>query len=99
MLNFDELFENLSEFILELEHLIINNVFDRKYQEEVKNFGIELFKLCQQKQFDIEILDILNLQSFDVLMRKVPKKFQSYVLSRIEWFYDEIIESIKVELY
>ena len=57
MENFEELYDNLEDFISNIEILLTKNIFHGEFQQTVKNFGTELFNLCKQKQFNIESAD------------------------------------------
>ena len=46
MPNFEELYDNLEDFISNLEILLTKNIFHGEFQQAVKNFGTELFNLC-----------------------------------------------------
>ena len=64
MNNLDEQYENLYDFIKNLEILIQKNVFDNQRIEEISIFGNEIMNLCKSKKFNINSNDILSLNSF-----------------------------------
>ena len=99
MLNFEELYDNLKDFISNLEILLTKNIFHGEFQQAVKNFGTELFNLCKQKQFNLESVDILNMTSFIELFAYTPIQSRPYLTANVENFYTEIIEPTKNELY
>ena len=98
MTNFEELYDNLEDFISNLEILLTKNIFHGEFQQAVKNFGTELFNLCKQKQFNIESADILALSSFVELFSHTPKQSQGYLITSVENFYLDIINPTKEEL-
>ena len=99
MPNFEELYDNLEDFISNLEILLTKNIFHGEFQQAVKNFGTQLFNLCKQKQFNIESVDILNMTSFIELFAHTPIQSRPYLTTNVENFYTEIIEPTKNELY
>lgn len=99
MENFEELYDNLEDFISNLEIRLTKNIFGGEFQQEVKSFGSELFNLCKHKQFNIESTDILALPSFVELFNYTPKQSQGYLVSNVERFYIEVIEPTKDELF
>lgn len=58
MNNLDEQYENLYDFIKNLEILIQKNVFDNQHTEEVSIFGNEVMNLCKSKKFNISSNDL-----------------------------------------
>ena len=98
MTNFEELYDNLNDFISNFEILLTKNIFHGEFQQEVKNFGTELFNLCKQKQFNIESADILALPSFVVLFNHTPKQSISYLATNVEKLYSDIIDPTKDEI-
>ena len=98
MPNFEELYDNLEDFISNLEILLTKNIFHGEFQQTIKNFGTELFTLCKQKQFNIESVNILTLPSFVELYNHTPKQSQGYLAMNIEQFYTDIIQPTKIEL-
>lgn len=83
MTNFEELYDNLEDFISNLEILLTKNIFNGKFQQEVKTFGSELFNLCKHKQFNIDSADIFALPSFVEIFNHSPKLSQGYLVSNI----------------
>ena len=99
MENLDEQYENLYDFIKNLETLIQKNVFDNQRIEEVSIFGNEVINLCKSKKFNINSNDILSLNSFVELFMKANESSKGYLASQVERFYIEVIEPTKDELY
>lgn len=99
MSNLDEQYENLYDFIKNLEILIQKNVFDNQRIEEISIFGNEVMNLCKSKKFNINSNDILSLKSFVELFVKVSETSKGYLTSQVERFYTEVIEPTKDELY
>ena len=83
MSNFEELYDNLKDFISNLEILLTKNIFHGEFQQAVKNFGTELFNLCKQKQFNLESVDILNMTSFIELFAYTPIQSRPYLILSI----------------
>lgn len=99
MENLDEQYENLYDFIKNLETLIQKNVFDNQRIEEVSIFGNEVMNLCKSKKFNISSNDLLSLNSFVELFMKANESSKGYLASQVERFYIEVIEPTKDELY
>lgn len=99
MENLDEQYENLYDFIKNLETLIQKNVFDNQRIEEVSIFGNEIMNLCKSKKFNISSNDLLSLNSFVELFMKANESSKGYLASQVERFYREVIEPTKDELY
>jgi hypothetical protein len=97
MINYEELYDNLEDFISNLEIRLTKNIFGGEFQQEVKSFGSELFNLCKHKQFDIESVDILALPSFVELFNHTPKQSQGYLATSVEKFFIEVVEPTKDE--
>lgn len=99
MTNLEELYNNLEDFISNFEILLTKNIFNGVFQQEVKIFGSELYKLCKQKQFAIDSSEILSMPSFVDLFKHTPKQSQGYLTTNVERFYVDIIEPTKSEIY
>lgn len=99
MENLDEQYENLYDFINNLEILIQKNVFDNQHIEEINVFGNEVMNLCKSKKFNINLNDLLSLNSFVELFIKATESSKSYLVSQVERFYIDVIEPTKDELY
>lgn len=99
MNDLDEQYENLYDFIKNLEILIQKNIFDNQHIEEISIFGNEVINLCKSKKFNINSNDILSLNSFVELFMKVNESSKGYLASQVERFYTEVIEPTKDELY
>lgn len=99
MNNLDEQYENLYDFIKNLETLIQKNVFDNQRIEEISIFGNEIMNLCKSKKFNISSNDFLSLNSFVELFMKANESSKGYLASQVERFYIEVIEPTKDELY
>lgn len=99
MQNFEEQYENLYDFIKNLQILIEKNIFQGHYIEEVRNFGNEVMTICKAKSFNISINDLKSLNSFNELLMITPNNSKAYFTSLIENFFTDIIEPTKDELY
>lgn len=98
MTNLEEIYDNLEDFISNLEIRLTKNIFNGEYQQEVKSFGVELLNLCKFKQFNIEPSDILATPSFVELFNHTPKQSQGYLTTSVEKFFNEVIEPTKDEI-
>lgn len=67
MQNLEEQYENLHDFIKNLEILIEKNIFQGHHIEEVRNFRNEIMTICKSKKFNITINDLNSLNSFNEL--------------------------------
>lgn len=92
----EELYDNLYDFINNLEILIQKNAFQNQHQDEISTFGSQLMTLCKNKELNITLSDIQSLSAYSELLAKAGE-FEMYVASRIEDFYEEIIEPTKIE--
>ncbi len=99
MENLDEQYENLYDFIKNLEILIQKNVFDNQRIEEISVFGKDVLNLCKSREFNIDSNDLLSLNSFVELFMKANESSKGYLASQVERFYIEVIEPTKDELY
>ena len=99
MNNLDEQYENLYDFIKNLEILIQKNVFDNQRIEEISLFGKDVLNLCKSREFNINSNDLLSLNSFVELFMKANESSKGYLASQVERFYTEVIEPTKDELY
>ena len=99
MQNLEEQYENLYDFIKNLEILIEKNIFQGQNIEEVRRFGDEVMVICKSKSFNISINDLKSLNSFNELLTIIPKNSKAYFTSLIEHFYTDIIEPTKDEFY
>lgn len=95
----DEQYENLYDFIKNLEILLQKNVFDNKKIEEISVFGKDVLNLCKTREFNINSNDLLSLNSFVELFMKANDSSKGYLASQVERFYKEVIEPTKDELY
>lgn len=93
----EELYDNLHYFINNLEILILKNAFQNEHQDEIATFGSQLMTLCRNKELNITLSDIQSLNAYSALLSRAGD-FKQYVASRIENFYEEIIEPTKSEL-
>ncbi|VGW38893.1 Uncharacterised protein [Streptococcus pyogenes] len=93
----EELYDNLHDFINNLEILILKNAFQNEHQDEIATFGSQLMTLCRNKELNITLSDIQSLNAYSALLSRAGD-FKRYVASRIENFYEEIIEPTKSEL-
>jgi hypothetical protein len=99
MNNLDEQYENLYDFIKNLEILLQKNVFDNQKIEEISVFGKDVLNLCKTREFNINSNDLLSLNSFVELFMKANETSKGYLASQVERFYTEVIEPTKDELY
>lgn len=99
MNNLDEQYENLYDFIKNLEILLQKNVFDNQKIEEISVFGKDVLNLCKSREFNINSNDLLSLNSFVELFMKANESSKGYLASQVERFYTEVIEPTKEELY
>ena len=99
MENLDKQYENLYDFIKNLEILIQKNVFDNQRIEEISVFGKDVLNLCKSREFNINSNDLLSLNSFIELFMKANESSKGYLASQVERFYIEVIEPTKDELY
>ena len=99
MNNLDEQYENLYDFIKNLEILLQKNVFDNQKIEEISVFGKDVFNLCKSREFHINSNDLLSLNSFVELFMKANESSKGYLASQVEKFYTEVIEPTRDELY
>ena len=99
MNNLDEQYENLYDFIKNLEILLQKNVFDNQKIEEISVFGKDILNLCKTREFNINSNDLLSLNSFVELFMKANESSKGYLASQVERFYIEVIEPTKDELY
>lgn len=95
----DEQYENLYDFIKNLEILLQKNVFDNQKIEEISVFGKDILNLCKSREFNINLNDLLSLNSFVELFMKANDSSKGYLASQVERFYREVIEPTKEELY
>lgn len=95
----DEQYENLYDFIKNLEILLQKNVFDNQKIEEISVFGKDILNLCKTREFNINSNDLLSLNSFVELFMKANESSKGYLASQVERFYIEVIEPTKDELY
>lgn len=99
MQHLEEQYENLYDFIKNLEILIKKNIFQGKNIEEVSHFGDEVMALCKSRSFNITINNLKSLNSFNELLMKTPNNSKAYFTSLIENFFTDVIEPTKDELY
>lgn len=94
-----EIYDNLYDFIQNLEIRIQNNVFHSNHSEQLSTFSNELFQLCKTKELNVLLTDITSLPSYEELILATPDQSKGYVLMSVENFYTEIIEPSKIEYY
>lgn len=99
MLNLEEQYENLNDFINNFEILLNKNIFQGEATEEVSLFGNEIMTLCKSKLFNITLNDLKSLNSFNELFIRTPDTSKCYLISQVENFYTDIIQPSKDELY
>lgn len=94
-----EIYDNLYDFIQNLEIRIQKNVFHSNHSEQLSSFSNDLFQLCKTKELNVLLNDITSLPSYEELILATPDQSKSYVLMSVENFYTEIIEPSKIEYY
>ena len=99
MLNLEEQYENLNDFINNFEILLNKNIFQGEATEEVSLFGNEIMTLCKSKLFNITLNDLKSLNSFNELFIRTPDTSKCYLISQVENCYTDIIQPSKDELY
>ena len=95
----EEIYDNLYEFIRNLEIQIQKNIFKSNHTEQLRNFSNELFQLCKITNLNILLSDITSLSSYEELILTTPNQSRSYISISIENFYNEIIEPSNIEYY
>ena len=99
MYNLEEQYENLYDFVRNLEILLQKNLFNNKFNNDLRNFGNDIISLCKSKRFNITSNDLLSLNSFNELFAKTNVSSKEYLISQVENFYTDIIEPTKDEYY
>jgi hypothetical protein len=99
MYNLEEQYENLYEFVRNLEILLQKNLFNNQFNNDLRNFGNDIISLCKSKRFNITSNDLLSLDSFNELFAKTNVSSKGYLVSQVENFYTEVIEPTKDEYY
>lgn len=94
-----EIYDNLYDFIQNLEIRIQKNVFHSNHSEQLSTFSNELFQLCKTKELNVLLTNITSLPSYEELILATPDQSKGYVLMSVENFYTEIIEPSKIEYY
>lgn len=94
-----EIYDNLYDFIQNLEIRIQKNVFHSNHSEQLSTFSNELFQLCKTKELNVLLTDITSLPSYEELILATPDQSKGYVLTSVENFYTDIIEPSKIEFY
>lgn len=95
----EEIYDNLYDFIKNLEIRIQKNVFHSTHSEQLSNFNNQLFQTCKTKKLNVLISDITSLPSYEELILATPNQSKGYVMMSVENFYNEIIEPSKIEYY
>lgn len=99
MYNLEEQYENLYDFVRNLEFLLQKNLFNNQFNNDLRNFGNDIISLCKSKRFNITSNDLLSLNSFNELFAKTNVSSKEYLISQVENFYTDIIEPTKDEYY
>lgn len=99
MENLEELYENLYDFVKNLEILIQKNIFNNQQIDEIHCFGNEIMTLCKSKKFNLTLTDLNSLNSFNELQIKTPDSAKLYLIEQVENFYIKVIEPTRDELY
>lgn len=94
-----EIYDNLFDFIQNLEIRIQKNVFHSNHSEQLSTFSNNLYQLCKTKELNVLLNDVTSLSSYEELILGTPEQSKGYVLMSIENFYTEIIEPSKMEYY
>lgn len=94
-----EIYDNLYDFIQNLEIRIQKNVFHSNHSEQLSTFSNDLFQLCKTKELNVLLNDITSLPSYEELILATPDQSKGYVLMSVENFYTEIIVPSKIEYY
>lgn len=94
-----EIYDNLYDFIQNLEIRIQKNVFHSNHSEQLSTFSNDLFQLCKTKELNVLLNDITSLPSYEELILATSDQSKGYVLMSVENFYTEIIEPSKIEYY
>ena len=94
-----EIYDNIYDFIQNLEIRIQKNVFHSNHSEQLSTFSNDLFQLCKTKELNVLLNDITSLPSYEELILATPDQSKGYVLMSVENFYTEIIEPSKIEYY
>ena len=94
-----EIYDNLYDFIQNLEIRIQKNVFHSNHSEQLSTFSNDLFQLCKTKELNVLLNDTTSLPSYEELILATPDQSKGYVLMSVENFYTEIIEPSKIEYY
>ncbi|HEM5997611.1 hypothetical protein ACTGXK_09240 [Streptococcus suis] len=98
-MDLEELYENLSIEINNLKIRLDKNIFKGDNSEELKTVIQEFNSLCKSKKFNVLYSDIVDMDSFQKLLKIMDEAKKEYLINSIKWFYTEYIESIKDELY
>lgn len=99
MYNLEEQYENLYDFVRNLEILLQKNLFNNQFNNDLRNFGNDIISLCKSKHFNITSNDLLSLNSCNELFAKTNVSSKEYLISQVENFYTDIIEPTKDEYY
>lgn len=99
MYNLEEQYENLYDFVRNLEILLQKNLFNNQFNNDLRNFGNDIISLCKSKRFNITSNDLLSLDSFNELFTKTNVSSKGYLVSLVENFYTNVIEPTKDEYY
>ena len=94
-----EIYDNLYDFIQNLEIRIQKNVFHSNHSEQLLTFNNDIFQLCKTKELNVLLNYITTLPSYEELILATPDQSKGYVLMSVENFYNEVIEPSKIEYY
>ena len=94
-----EIYDNLYDFIQNLEIRIQKNVFHSNHSEQLSTFSNDLFQLCKTKELNVLLNDITSLPSYEELILATPDQSKGYVWMSVQNFHNEIIEPSKIEYY
>ena len=99
MENLEEIYENLYDFVKNLEILIQKNIFNNQQIDEIHCFWNEIMTLCKSKDFNLTSTDLKSLSSLNELLIKTPDSAKLYLIEQVENFYTNVLEPTKNELY
>lgn len=92
----EEIYDNLADFINKLVVRIQKNGFKVDQINQPSNFSEGFFQLCKAKTLNLSLVDITNLDSYQILYTATPEASQEYLTESIKSFYTEIIELSKI---
>ncbi|HEM5071575.1 TPA: hypothetical protein U1212_002250 [Streptococcus suis] len=94
-----ELYDNLDVELRNLSIRLTKNVFHSETNIKLEVFIQDFRELIHQSQFNLGLEQTTSLSSYAELLEQTADESKDYLVSSIEKFYVEFIESIKDELY